>query len=333
MIFGYIPPVILHSLGIAILFKMKGKLPNQRILIMNLASAELMNCMWKVIGRCILTKLRHNLAIFYAFFNIAFHLSIRFIMLLIIIDRFLYIWLNIKYQIYINRKRLRNAIIMQWVLCVPLPLVIVLILTFDYKKSAKTLSKMIVTMYVALDISIIMASICTLGYFFSKVKKITKNMKKRRRKQSNVVTAWFKLKIPCLMVTTFIIFNTSNTLVRYNVHHNEGTLSIVFVVLDICGWCSDACIYIFLQKRATCILRSMFMEIKATFSRGKKKQVSRFEMNELQQWKRAGPPSKRSRKLGNAALSFQPSGVQTTSFVISNTTDSLRRLHVGFETN
>ena len=222
---------------------------------------------WKIIGRCILITDTREAALIHLFFNTTFHLSIRFIIFHIILDRFLYIWLSIQYPIYVSNKKLRKVIIIQWFLSVFLSLIVVLILTVDRKGVCiPIISKVMRSFYIAIDALIIATSLSTLIYLFSRVKRVTKSIQKKLRCQNSTVNVWFKLKIPCLMVATFILFNTSSTLVRYNVNLSKRSLSIVFVVLDISGWCSDAIIYIFLQKRARRIFTSMFQRSNATSS-------------------------------------------------------------------
>ena len=99
---GYALAVAMHAIGLVLLFKSRGDLPNQRLITINLAASEMMMCLWAVIvyGRA-LCSIQMSDAFFYAslFGQFTLYTNIRFVMLHMIIDRFLYIWLNLEYLI------------------------------------------------------------------------------------------------------------------------------------------------------------------------------------------------------------------------------------------
>ena len=97
-----------------------------------------------------------------------------------------------------------------------------------------------------MDIIIIIAAVLTFIYLLIKVKKaIHLPMLEKREQHRSSSIVCFNLKIPILMVLTFIVFNTSSSIYLFHVSEPD----ITFALLDICGWCSDPCIYVFLQKR------------------------------------------------------------------------------------
>ena len=100
----YVPPVVLHAFGLLLLYRAKGDLPNQRITTMNLATAEMFNCILRVVINSILKSGISSIGTmtdnyYYNLVDIFIFASIKLILIHIIVDRFLYVWLNIKYPI------------------------------------------------------------------------------------------------------------------------------------------------------------------------------------------------------------------------------------------
>ena len=251
---GYSLPTILHGVGIILLYKAKGvELPNQRIITLNLSIAEFFYCLSRVVQyTTLLAQVSTPLiyALLYCFSGILL-CAIRFAVLHIIIDRFLDIWLNIRYSVYITKKTLVKAIIFQWVLGLLLAAALVSLLTFKLISQDK--AKFV---RLSVDIIIIIAALSTFTYIFAKVKRaIYGHTLNRKRNRSPRV--WFKLKIPLLMVSTFIAFNTTSSILWcHRDDSDEAKYYSYALVLDLFGWCTDAFIYVFLQKRVRSLLVS-----------------------------------------------------------------------------
>ena len=261
---GYTLVTTFHALGFFLLYKTKGELPNQRIITMNLALVEMLYCLSQISFIVFDWTNAHFFirGIIYGqvFLEVFIFCTIRLIILHLIIDRFLDVWLNLKYPVYINKKSLLITIAVLWFIGISLGLTLALYAHLDIKKLANCF-RIIKVLHLALDITIIVTSLATHIYFFTKVKRITQGTSnQRRRRSSSSINIWFKLKIPSLMVLTFIFFNTTSTILKYidYMYLASAKIKMTFNILDLCGWCSDAFIYILMQRRVRRLLFSMF---------------------------------------------------------------------------
>ena len=271
-IVGYTLLAVLHGVGIVLLYKAKRDLPNQRVITLNLAVAEFLFCVSRaILYILVLIGLQKILPyVILNFPSFIFFLAIRFAIFHIIVDRFLNIWLNIKYPILINTKSLIKAIICQWILSSFLSAVL---------GSAMMLqaisSKILKFTRLAIDIIIVVAAGLTFVYLFMRVKNVVYGQTTVQRQQNRSRPSrpsrriWLNLKIPILMVSTYMIFNTSSSVLWFYLYNIENpkfnpipTYYTSPLVLDLCGWCSDGIIYIFLQKRVRHLLVSSFRKIR-----------------------------------------------------------------------
>ena len=255
---GYALALVLHSVGFILLYKAKGSLPNQRIVTMNLAAAEILHCFWQILQHImILTnsflwikKEAFEALYIIIFLNQFLYLNIGLIFILIIIDRFLYIWLNIKYTVYITKTKLAIAILAQWTLAAVASLIPVFLLRYRVIDGSTYMTNILI-FELATDIFIVSIALLTFTYLFLKVKSITQQTN-NQRSHIGALNIWAKLKVPGLMVITFITFNISSTILKYIYFSLQGTpltVDILVTVLQIIGWCSDAIIYLLVQKR------------------------------------------------------------------------------------
>ena len=249
---GFSIPTVLHIIGIFLLYKAKGELKNQRIITLNLAIAEVLICLLNVIiliTSHLKTLLTSRYIVILHCLYASLFLTIRFAMLHIIIDRFLDIWLNIKYPIYMSSKNLRRIILGQWFLGFISSITTMLLTNYNIiNKNAAGICRFY------LDIIIMIAAILTFIYLLVTVKNIVHDNATHGREQNRTPNVWFKLKIPMLMVATFLLFNVSGSMwyfldIRVSEYETPS-----YEVLNICGWISDSLIYIFLQKRVRRLL-------------------------------------------------------------------------------
>ena len=187
-------------------------------------------------------------------------------MINIILDRFLYVWLNLKYSFYINNRSLAAIIISHWSGSAILALIVTLLLQM---KTIHILTYLHVSSYViiTLDLLIFIGAIITYAYLFVKIKVLMKNplfVKRERATFGEIADVWWKLKVPTLMVFSFIIFNVSGTVIRtINTYVTfKMELYIANGLLDISGWFADALIYILLQKRVRSLLLRLCRKMK-----------------------------------------------------------------------
>ena len=120
---------------------------------------------------------------------------------------------------------------------------------------------------VTIDIIIIIAAVTTFFYLFITIKKATQGNYTEENGRNGIFKVWKKLKIPISMVATFIIFNTSATICLSYTYYTGRSLIVVVAVLNICGWCSDVLIYVFLQRRVRSLLTSFCKRVKRSLVR------------------------------------------------------------------
>ena len=114
--------------------------------------------------------------------------------------------------------------------------------------------------HIALDTLISSTALFTFSYLFLRVKGITKESDNQQKVHSGMFKIWMKLKVPGLMVITFVIFNVSSTILKFidlKFDYKDLRLIITIYTLTIVGWCFDSIIYILLQKRVRKLVYSM----------------------------------------------------------------------------
>ena len=271
IIAGYSLPAFLHGVGIILLYKAKGILPNQRIITINLAVAEMLYCLLLVIHHVLLLtrielSMNSKTIMYYQFvvraLNHFFYYTIRFAMFHIIIDRFLYIWLNIKYPLCINKRTLIKCIICQWTLGGFMSGISHLLVRL--RINIKHIKYILSYVKIAMDAIIFITALATVLYLFKTVKRASRGYVIQDRGQIRTSRIWVRLKIPLLMVGTFVMFNISATMCwSYTIYTGRRSLVVVIVILNTCGWCFDVLIYVFLQRKVRLLITSFCRKFKA----------------------------------------------------------------------
>ena len=249
---GFTLAGILHLIGFLILYKVKDNLTNQRIITMNLAVTEMVSSWYQVILFAVLINgdMTPKWLLPDTFLTVIFHSIIRMIVILIIADRFLDIYLNLKYPIYMDKTRLIVITVILWILSAMFASSMVL--TIHFGVGPILVEKILGYTFLALDIVITLFAILTYTYLYLCVKKMSEwdNSSGVNRNGSRKKAIYHKFKVPCLMVASYLIFNVSGTILKTSVAFmsvGEQTWLLVFGIsniLVICGWISDAFIYV-----------------------------------------------------------------------------------------
>ena len=255
----------LHFLGLYLLKVTKDILPNQRLLMVNLAITEMSCSFWITIRYSVqLNQGEWNKGweIVDLFVLCVCYVSLRFIMLHMVWDRFLKVHLNIKYAIYINSKKLLAVIVMLWVISATFALLFVILQEFVYGR--KTTLCIIILTLITLDLLIVISIMITYTYFHQMVAKFSS------QQAASPVYMQRTFRVPCFIVITYVIFNiTSNVLSamaffkvfssKVNRILNTGTF-----LLLVPAYLSDVCIYVFFQKEIRGTLLMMIRRKKRT---------------------------------------------------------------------
>ena len=111
----YAAVAMLHFVGLMLLFKAENEISNQTILTKNLAVVEMLFCVNLVVIHSIMPSVKD--ASFLKYFSaiyLLFYTEIRFSMLHMIFDRFLEIYMNIKYPLYMSLKKVLLLVVVHW---------------------------------------------------------------------------------------------------------------------------------------------------------------------------------------------------------------------------
>ena len=255
---GYVASAILHAVGLYVLLKVRDLLENQRIIIFNLALAELLVSTFKAIGE-ISNKVNNNSEWVFitAFFSTFLMVTIKLSTEQIILDRFCDIYLGLKYQVYFTKQRNIKITCLSWILSGTFALTLTILAKTHLSIDGSY--PVVIYLFFSLDLVITTSAIITYAYFFRKISQINKvEMRKlsaeSRKSGQNVFHA--KFQVPCLMVTTYLLFNVTAAVIIMAIHLLKygntpagATLLQVSKFLIICGWIADALVYIFAKKR------------------------------------------------------------------------------------
>ena len=249
-IIGYTLCGISHSFGLYLLYRVRALPINQKYLLVNLSSMEMI-LSWVYVVFWIFAAIDTKY-LFAIYFNVPlsfFMACVRIGFLHIILDRFLEIYLSIKYPLYMKSKRLIYVMVSGWVLMFILVIGIHSIDGFEEFSTSRTRQRVMTICVIVMDISIVISSIVTYIYFYSRVRKIHIQEHGMNTGTGQRVILIGKFKVPFLMVLTFILFNISGTSVVVSVWYKLHIITyILSAVLMIAGFLSDAFIYVYLQK-------------------------------------------------------------------------------------
>ena len=252
---GYSIVILLHGVGLCMLRRVKTNLPNQKVLVTNLALAEFILSFYMTVNYSVDICGGWNATWNYVdIFMICFsYTTIRLLVLHIILDRFAEIYLNIRYALYMHIKRTKLIVAAIWTFS--LTLAVIMTIIFHYSSAAQ-IWRIDDTTILIFDSLILVSVISTYSYLFVKVKKIkVEDLKANQQATSRRrVLVWDKFKIPTLTVITYVVFDISGTVVStigsFGAFDEESNqlLQDISYVLDIPAFITDACIYMFLQK-------------------------------------------------------------------------------------
>ena len=121
----------------------------------------------------------------------------------------------------------------------------------EFKYSSK-----IINYFKTPDVVIVISAVTTYIYLFLKIRILGRSLTNDATRPS-ISAVWLKLKIPTLMILTFIVFNVSASIMA-SFFKTDDTFDVAFYLLEILGWISDAIIYTFLQKSVRELLVSWF---------------------------------------------------------------------------
>ena len=275
----YLLSIMLHSIGIFLLLTLKHR-RNQDIIIMNLSIAEISMSLCDF-SQNILSRY-HNVS--------AFHIKVLtitqcslfvvpsfLIMIVLTVDRFLEVYLNIKYHTYVHKFKVKVSLSICW--CAGMSIAILLLtLKFRSINSAAIIFKFI---FPSVEGMFLLVALVCYIYIFNKFKEM---------KKTPTVPSIVRKKLECarifppfLIILTFGMFvvapDTVNLYLFYISEKGTNFHANILLLFYVLGFISDAVIYIFLQK-------SMRLHFLKTFCGNAKNHTGGFN---LIQNKKKGP--------------------------------------------
>ena len=255
---GFSLVALMHSIGLFLLCRSKWELPNQKILTVNLMIAEMLYAYLMVITNTIfLSGIQYSKPWHLAlnFFATILFTEIRPAVLHFIIDRFMEIYTNIKYPIYMPRSRMKKVVAFLWILSMIFAAVSSV---FEAFEKFTTLNKLLYLRSLILDFIILASSITTYVYFYRTVTKIksTQNRTNRQPTDGGVSLIRKKFKLPCFIVSTYILFNFTSTILLIAAEYANSDKQFFLIMnigmfLVIAGFLADVFAYLFANKNVS----------------------------------------------------------------------------------
>ena len=170
--------VILHSIGITLLLKLRRK-RNQDIIILHLSVSELFMCLLDIVQNILsrddyVTVMTSRVKSYVIIVNCCFFVVPSFLIIITLtIDRFLEIYLNIKYQLYFNKKKLKVILTVHWVLGSILGTVLLVV-----RLTHGTHARLVIFMFIfpALQAIFLIIAIITYAYIYRKFRRKFKRL-------------------------------------------------------------------------------------------------------------------------------------------------------------
>ena len=263
-----------HVVGLCLMYFIDFKPAIQRIIIMNLALTELMCCLTQAglyienlvdaenWGRQPVLSTMYLVAMTFSF------TSYKLVMLYLIMDRFSDIFLNLRYALYFDRKRVLKILSSLWICSACYGVIMGICGAIDITSGGldklRDLYQIHNIISVSLDGIIMLMAIITYVYFFIIVYKMVKadQALQRVKKLKNIA---MKFLLPFLMVANFLTFNVGSTIMFEMAWESEGDtrdkLGRWAMFMLISGFLLDSVLYIFLQRGIRDFLKSKMMRV------------------------------------------------------------------------
>ena len=248
---GFSVSALIHMTGLNLLRRVRMHQNNQRLILINLALAELLSSVIQIAE-----NMRYVFEIKGKQFNytpgcyverfiaIFTNIATKLIMLELVVDRLLDVLLNVKYPLYFRKRQIMKILTCLWSVSGAVSLALVL----GYE--CFIVPEIIYTFLVC-DVAIAITASITYTYFYVVVNKVIQRERRYSFSGGHAPTQQKRSKfmVPFLMMGTYLVFNLTGTaMFMVMLHINSKILHNVSVSLIFTGYISDGFIYIFCQK-------------------------------------------------------------------------------------
>ena len=196
----------LHGLGFFLLHRVNLELKNQRLVLMNLAIAEIILCV------CVITE---SICKDFYIISISSHMFIfplclsyliyKSILMYLMIDKTCDIYFHLRYPLIFTQKRTKTIMGSVWLLNITIAGSIALIAKFGAEE--RVMYNVIVYIYFSSDLIVLATTILSLVYLLYKVRQFTRRDQELSKDQKRVKwqQIWAKYKIPLFILITYLI--------------------------------------------------------------------------------------------------------------------------------
>lgn len=255
----YLFAIALHVLGIYLLCSTNRVKENQRIFLINLSVFEIAMMCAQVIHSVSHIVHETELTIYSSITMCALALSWATGLMLMTIDRFLEVKLNIKYHLYVTPQRIRMALISTWLYAV---LNNTWMFYVQHYKNFYLLKFIYTTLFPVFEAGFIIT--CTIVYTYIFI-KLNQNQKGRNRVNRDKISTVVKQCsghnnnkkmsnfVPFYIIVTFLFFSgvpeLITTIVVFVLEIEDIYIELATLLLYVIGYITDAVIYIFLLRQ------------------------------------------------------------------------------------
>ena len=240
--------MLLHTVGITLLRKPNSFKPNQKLYLVNLSINE---------GLFVIV---YNFIVFLEMFTpkawITYYTWLFImtgimvpwcnILIVMIFDRFLEVRLNVKYELYASKKKVKMLIFVCWLTGI---IVFISMVFIKHVNRIVVLDKIVFEGYHGL---IIFVFVATYVYIYYKIKKEGESIYQKQLSPNSQQEERRTYFIPFFIILTFILFiNIPRLIISLNTKTQDEKKIVAIMVSGLlfdCGAMVDALIYIFLNK-------------------------------------------------------------------------------------
>ena len=255
----YAISLALHSLGIYLLTIVQQKSRTQDAIFVNLSIAEIFMSCCDLTQNILSRSFVHPLVIDYlTIIQCAlFVIPSIWIMTLLALNRFLEVYLNIKYNLMVNRKKMRILLVLFWVVGI-LTAFLLVFLRSKYERISTTIYKFLLPINEGCFFFI---AVVSYSYIWRKI-SVQRTKTRRRMQQFHAQQKEYLRKNffpPFLIIVSFITFvlipDILNLIFVHTLKLKEADLiKSILLVFYVTGFICDALIYIFFQPHVTRLL-------------------------------------------------------------------------------
>ena len=251
--------VVIQTLALSLLVTLKQKSlkGSQKLLLIALSVVELTYALVDIVTQiCHSLRLNSGTIVLLIFNSTTVTFMYIFIMTCIVIDRFLEIYLNIKYKLLWSVQKTKNVLLVGLAFCFFL-IIPFYIVGMKWPRHATD----IVYLYMYPVFELIFVIIATFSYYYItnqvlKCRRYLKKLEKHLSRNNRIVfhkqsKNQFKLLVPILIIVTFLLFMVGSNILRLFVvlkRLNQDVGYKISLVLIPVGLIADPIIYIFSLK-------------------------------------------------------------------------------------